>query len=261
MPAAVECDATPIDIGDSLSDRSSTLHFSQAIGSFQILTEYTPSFDTASRLEPGEHFISERGESSYADKNYSILMLRKSRFARFETIQPERHAAIRDDITGFSFSKSGSEIYIAFLSGVVRIVQLDGKSSDDRRVLRGHIGGISHLAHDTGQYKFTTYGLDGTIRFWSDSPSFSWYGDDAGHDENSGLNSLTPMINYSDFHVRTDILAEMLTNKKDEFVEKMDHLLETPDFEWIKNMRKAVPRCLHPEQRRLVSIPKRHAGA
>jgi hypothetical protein len=241
-----ECESVPMTV--AVDRKAGSMHFRQATGAFAILLNYGPSTDEASRLEPGQHFVSERGEADYARNDFSILLLRKRRDAPFETIEPDRTASVKDDITGVNIASSGKEAFVAHLNGTVDILALDGKGADRRVVLRGHVGAIAQVAFNPERREFVTFGRDDTLRVWSEVPTFSW---------NFGLELDQAEINPTDdpdFHIRTDILAEIETDKKDQFLKRIEELLKSPDFERITAARRDLPRCLHPVQRRLLSL-------
>lgn len=241
-----ECESVPVAIPPDR--RAGGMRFRQSSGTIAILLNYAPSYDEASRMEPGEHFVSERGDAEYDRNDFSVLLLRKRRDAPFETIEPERTSLVKDDITGIDIATSGNAIYIAHLNGTLNILALDGKSSDRRAVLRGHIGGIADVAFNEEHHEFVTFGRDDTLRFWSEFPTYSW---------KFGLELDPAEINPTgdpDFHIRTDILAEIETDKKDLFLKRIEELLTAPDFARIATARKELPRCLHPEQRRLLAL-------
>jgi hypothetical protein len=89
---------------------------------------------------------------------------------------------------------------------------------------------------------------DGTLRLWSEVPTFSW---------KFGLEFDQAQINPTDnpdFHTRTDILTEIETDKKYQFLKRIEELLKAPDFEGITAARRDLPRCLHPLQRRILFL-------
>jgi WD40 repeat protein len=246
--SATECRETPIDLKRNIGDRAPRqVRFNQDTGALAIVMAFAPDWDTASRMEPGEHYLLDKGVDNYDAEDYSIVVVRRQHGEPFEILDP-RSESSKDDVANINLSENARGIYVAFSSGLVKIVQLTDKTRDRQKILRGHLGDIAHVSYNAEKYQYLTFGTDGTIRFWDENPLLSW-------DAELGIAplDLNPDDN-PDFVIRTDILAEAMRVKKDQFLQAIEKLLMAPDFVRIRKARDAVPRCLHPEQRQRLGL-------